>query len=74
FSEEFLGSLEVVDGFILKSRSPSSAFRDAKIYAGERNAPRIGKGPGVFGEAVLDRFSHLALEDEGRLRNGRIRE
>ncbi len=74
FSEEFLGSLEVVDGFILKSRSPSSAFRDAKIYAGEINAPRIGKGPGVFGEAVLDRFSHLALEDEGRLRNGRIRE
>ena len=31
-------------------------------------------GPGLFAAAVLDRFGHLAVEDEGRLRNHRIRE
>lgn len=74
FAEKFLDSIEDVDGFILKGRSPSSAMKDANIYADIKNAPRIGRGPGIFGGAVLERFSHLAVEDEGRLRNGRIRE
>jgi uncharacterized protein YbgA (DUF1722 family)/uncharacterized protein YbbK (DUF523 family) len=75
FADSFLDSLPDVDGFILKSRSPTSAVKDARIYAGtEQGSAVIAKGPGLFGRAVLTRFPHLAIEDEGRLRNPRIKE
>ncbi len=75
FTDSFLDSLQEVDGFILKSRSPTSAIKDAKVYPNiERKVAPISKGPGFFGRAVLERFSHLAIEDEGRLRNPRIKE
>ncbi len=75
FAYSFLDSLQQVDGFILKSRSPTSAFRDAKIYPSiEKKIAPISKAPGFFAAAILERFRHLAIEDEGRLRNQRIRE
>jgi uncharacterized protein YbgA (DUF1722 family)/uncharacterized protein YbbK (DUF523 family) len=74
FATSFLDGLEAVDGFILKSRSPSSGIKDVKIYAGAEKAAPVGKGPGFFGGAVLARFGHLAVEDEGRLKNLRLRE
>ncbi len=74
FSNSFLESLPEVDGFILKSRSPTSAMKDAKRYSGPKPGDALkGKGPGFFGKAVLERFSHLAIEDEGRLRNPNIK-
>ena len=74
FSREFLDALPEVDGFILKSKSPSSAMKDAKIYPDTEKVSPIGKGPGFFGGAVLERFGHLAVEDERRLLNLRIKE
>ncbi|MFX0208918.1 MAG: YbgA family protein [Candidatus Hodarchaeota archaeon] len=74
FTRNFLDSLGEIDGFILKSKSPSSGLRDVKIYPALKNTASIGKGPGFFGSAVKERYSYLALEDEGRLRNSRIRE
>ena len=73
FSREFLDALPEVDGFILKSKSPSSAMKDAKIYPSTEKVSPLGKGPGFFGGAVLGRFGHLAVEDERRLLNPRIR-
>ena len=74
FAESFLSSLGEVDGFILKRGSPSSGLRNVKIYATiEKSAP-VSKGPGVFGDAVLERFPSLAVEDELRLINIKIRE
>jgi uncharacterized protein YbgA (DUF1722 family)/uncharacterized protein YbbK (DUF523 family) len=74
FSKRFLDSLINVDGFILKSKSPSSATKDARIYPNEKRVAAIGHGPGIFGNAVLKRFSNKAVEDEKRLLNERIRE
>ena len=74
FSDTFLSSLRHIDGFILKSRSPSCGTRDVKFYAGLEKAPARGKGAGVFGGAVLEKFSHIAVEEEGRLSNFIIRE
>lgn len=75
FAYSFLDSLQEVDGFIFKSRSPTSAIRDARIYPGtEKKVAPMSKGPGFFAATVLERFPHLAIEDEGRLRNPRIRE
>jgi uncharacterized protein YbgA (DUF1722 family)/uncharacterized protein YbbK (DUF523 family) len=77
FSDELLASVEPVDGFLLKSRSPSCGIKDTKIFTppkGEetRGMP-LGKGAGLFARAVLERFGDRAIEDEGRLTNFRIR-
>jgi len=74
FAESFLNSLEKVDGFILKRGSPSSGFKNVKIYAKTEKSAPVGKGPGFFGGEVLQKFPHLAVEDELRLINLRIRE
>jgi uncharacterized protein YbgA (DUF1722 family)/uncharacterized protein YbbK (DUF523 family) len=74
FVNSFLKSFQEVDGFILKGRSPTCALKDAKIYSGPNPGDSLkGKGPGFFGKAVLEKFSHLAVEDEVRLRNPNIR-
>jgi uncharacterized protein YbgA (DUF1722 family)/uncharacterized protein YbbK (DUF523 family) len=74
FSESFCGSLPDVDGFILKSRSPSCAVTDSKVHAAREGTAPLGKGPGLFAATVLERFPSAAIEDEGRLTNFRIRE
>jgi uncharacterized protein YbgA (DUF1722 family)/uncharacterized protein YbbK (DUF523 family) len=74
FCREFLDGVGEVDGFLLKTRSPSCGIGDVRVYAGAERAAAIGKAPGFFGGAVLERFSDLAIEDEGRLKNRRIRE
>jgi uncharacterized protein YbgA (DUF1722 family) len=74
FSRNFVNNLSDVDGLVLKSRSPSCGITDAKIYPKRRGAPAAEKGPGLFARAVLERFPHTAIEDEGRLNNFRIRE
>jgi uncharacterized protein YbgA (DUF1722 family)/uncharacterized protein YbbK (DUF523 family) len=72
FADDFLGSLLEVDGFILKGRSPSCGIKDTKIHSGP-DGPPVGKEAGFFGRAVLERFPHAAVEDEGRLTNLRLR-
>lgn len=74
FSESFLDELGDVDGFILKNRSPSCGIADVKIYQGTDPSASATRGPGFFGGAVIQRHGGLAIEDEGRLRNYRIRE
>jgi uncharacterized protein YbgA (DUF1722 family)/uncharacterized protein YbbK (DUF523 family) len=67
FAARFLKGLGEVDGFLLKSRSPSCGVRDVK-RGGE------AKGAGLFAEAALAAYPAAAVEDEGRLLNFRIRE
>jgi uncharacterized protein YbgA (DUF1722 family)/uncharacterized protein YbbK (DUF523 family) len=74
FSQRFLASLDDVDGFLLKNRSPSCGISDVKVYQGLSDSASSTRGPGVFAGHVLERFPGLAIEDEGRLRNYRIRE
>jgi uncharacterized protein YbbK (DUF523 family)/uncharacterized protein YbgA (DUF1722 family) len=74
FADGFLGRVTSVDGFLLKNRSPSCGISDVKRYRPDGALSSSGEGAGLFGEAVLDRFGHLAVADEGRLRDARIRE
>lgn len=74
FSKAFLDDLEGIDGFILKSRSPSCGLRDVRFYPGPDEPMASGKGAGLFAAAVLERYGHLAVEDEGRLTNFEIRQ
>lgn len=74
FTTNFISKLPEVDGFILKGRSPSCGIKDTKIFKGKEKTTGSSKGPGLFAKAVLERYPHTALEDEGRLKNFKIRE
>lgn len=74
FADSFLGAAGPVDGFLLKSRSPSCGLKDVKVFPGWEKQAAVGRGAGFFGGAVLERFSGYPAEDEARLLNFRIRE
>jgi uncharacterized protein YbgA (DUF1722 family)/uncharacterized protein YbbK (DUF523 family) len=74
FAGQYLDGVGDVDGFLLKSRSPSCGIKDVKVYAEAGQIPLTGKAAGFFGAEVLSRFAHLAVEDEGRLTNYTLRE
>lgn len=74
FCTYFLDSVGEIDGFILKFRSPSCGIEDVKVYPAAGNLGAIEKTSGFFGGAVMKRYPFLPIEDEGRLRNARIKE
>jgi uncharacterized protein YbgA (DUF1722 family)/uncharacterized protein YbbK (DUF523 family) len=74
FTDNFLSALADIDGFFLKYRSPSCGMKGVKVYAGPEKRAASVPGPGFFGGAVLERFLGSAIEEEGRLRNFRLRE
>lgn len=74
FTDNLFGSMTTVEGFILKSGSPSCGIHGVKIYPALGKVKSFAKGAGLFGGAVLKRFSHVAVEDEGRLSNFLVRE
>lgn len=74
FSNKFLDNLKDVDGFILKSQSPSCGLKDVKIYPKSKNSAPKFRGSGFFGKKVMDRYLYLAIEDENRLKNTIIKE
>lgn len=59
-------------GYMFKSRSPSCGITRIKVYNDTGRATRNGRG--LFAGAVMDRLSLIPIEDEGRLRDARIRE
>ena len=62
--EHHLDNLKSVDGFIVKSKSPSCALTTAKIFSDSDKLNYIGKGPGIFTDKIIDRFPHhFKLED-----------
>jgi uncharacterized protein YbbK (DUF523 family) len=73
FADNYLKSLKEVDGFILKSRSPSCGTKDVKLFPSSEDGTAIGKTKGFFAGRVLGHFPGLAIEDEGRLKNFKIR-
>ena len=73
FATGFLDSVAEVDGFILKSRSPSCAVRNSKVFHSDAEDAGHDSGPGLFAAQVLARFPDAAIEDEGRLNDERLR-
>jgi len=74
FSKFFLNKLENIDGFILKSQSPSCGIKDVKIYPKSKNSAPKFRDTGIFGQKVINNYPHLAIEDDNRLRNTIIKE
>jgi uncharacterized protein YbgA (DUF1722 family)/uncharacterized protein YbbK (DUF523 family) len=73
YAESFLANLGPVDGFILKSRSPSCGIKDVKVHVASDSPATNGKTVGFFAESVIERFPRMVVEDEGRLTNATIR-
>lgn len=67
FAGKFLGSLEEVDGFILKAKSPSCAIDDAKVFPTATSANHTALGAGLFAGSALERFGGCAFADEAGL-------
>lgn len=74
FSYDFLDNIKEVDGFILKSRSPSCGIKDVKIYNNVEKGASSTKGRGIFGGVAVEIFPSIPIEDEGRLSDFKIRE
>lgn len=74
FSDNFLNELGDVDGFILKTGSPSTGLTRVKVYAKAEKSPIVSRDSGIFASRVIQRYKHLALEEDMRLRNGTIKD
>ena len=59
-------------GYVLKKDSPSCGMTRVKVYSGA--GPGTRTGVGLFAQALLARFPHLPVEEEGRLTDPRLRD
>lgn len=64
FCHEFLEGIVDVDGFILKSRSPTCGIKDAKIYPSAYATTLSGYGSGFFAAKVARQFPLLPMLSE----------
>jgi len=61
-----------LDGYILKSRSPSCGLFRVKVYSESGNP--MGKSSGLFAAELARRFPMMPIEEEGRLNDAHLRE
>ncbi|MES9608136.1 DUF1722 domain-containing protein [Actinomadura sp. NPDC000929] len=79
-AETRVPQLEVLDGYVLKSRSPSCGLFRLPRYSsgkpGERtdDQPVDRRGRGVFADLVREALPDLPAEEDGRLRDPVLRE
>jgi uncharacterized protein YbgA (DUF1722 family) len=74
FTDRFLASLPTVDGFLFKSGSPTIGFYNIKVYDHPLGPGVAGRTSGLFARKILQRYSCYPMEDDLRLRNGKIRD
>ena len=73
FCRRFLATLPAVDGFVLKSRSPSCGIRDAPVYGSTSASRATPRRAGLFAAAVRRRLPHVPVVDEMQLRRAEVR-
>jgi uncharacterized protein YbbK (DUF523 family) len=72
FSEQFLINLDDVDGFILKSKSPSCGIRGTKQF--NKDGIVFERSSGIFADFVLKQFPLFPIVDEQQLLDAKIQE
>ncbi len=63
---------EELCGFVFKSKSPSNGMERVKVW-GAKGQP-VNRGVGIFARIFMEHFPLLPVEEEGRLRDARLRE
>lgn len=61
-----------LDGYILKSKSPSCGMERVRVYT-EAGIPSRS-GPGLYARVLMEALPLLVVEEEGRLNDPRLRE
>lgn len=74
FARDFAAGLGPVEGFLLKSRSPSCGTQDVKIYASGKQGSASRRGQGLFTREMRALMPRAAFEHEGRAKNFHLRE
>ena len=74
FTEDFLLPDIDIDGAIFKSKSPSCGISGVRVYKDILKGASIAKDKGLFASFVIKKYNAYPIEDEGRLKNFRIRE
>jgi uncharacterized protein YbgA (DUF1722 family)/uncharacterized protein YbbK (DUF523 family) len=74
YAERRVAALETEDlcGYILKKDSPSCGMERVRVFDAHGVPAKSGRG--LFAEALLRRFPHLPVEEEGRLSDPHLRE
>ncbi len=70
----FSSGPDIIDGAVLKSRSPSCGWKDVRRYYSGEPGAMYETGAGMFGGVLVAALCGAPVEDEGRLRNFTIRE
>ncbi|MEM3746809.1 MAG: DUF523 and DUF1722 domain-containing protein [Thermoproteota archaeon] len=71
FAKSFISSLADVDGFLMKSKSPSCGVGDAKVYG--KGWAAVGRSDGTFTMLMRNAFPLLPVESEKRLLKYEVR-
>ena len=74
FSEKYLKEISNIDGFILKSKSPSCGVNSAKMYSNKENPIVKELTSGYFSKRIIAMYPNHPIEEEVRLNNIFIRE
>ena len=73
FSDKYISKINQIDGFILKSSSPSCGINSTKIFS-KKKSILLGKGSGLFASKIIQKFPNHPKEEEKRLNNSILRE
>jgi len=63
---------EDLSGYVLKKGSPSCGMERVRVYGSSGMPSHDGRG--LFASALMQRYPHLPVEEEGRLNDPRLRE
>ncbi len=75
FTNNFVGELSDVDGFIFKSKSPTMGIENIKVYSSiERGSNVVNRCGGFFAGKIIEKYNGYPIEEDDRLRNKKIRE
>ncbi|EGD0265916.1 TPA: DUF1722 domain-containing protein, partial [Escherichia coli] len=73
FSRSYLDKLKDVSGFVVCAKSPSCGMERVRVYDENGNRGRKD-GVGLFTSTLMERFSWLPVEEDGRLHDPVLRE
>ena len=73
FSRSYMDKLKDVSGFVVCAKSPSCGMERVRVYDENGNRGRKD-GVGLFTSTLMEKFSWLPVEEDGRLHDPVLRE
>ena len=75
FTTKYLDGIGLIDGAIMRSRSPSCGVGDTKVFASPKSLTCLhDTGTGFFTRELQERFPHIPISDEEQLADPLLRD